>query len=182
MPPSDPPSPSVSAVGMLRKKTARAPTASDRMCIASNGTLKMPLSAEDVCFCGSESGCDGGMLPDAWEYIQSTGVVTGAQQTGDKANDDPFATAGFCSRFSLPHCHHHGPTVRCCGQQYPVACTRYCMHCTRYCALRTWALPQSVLLPFGTRPHCLPFGTFGTRPHCPDGSMTRRMSYMAPGR
>jgi len=86
-----------------------AEAASDRMCIATNATLAMPLSAEDVCFCGSESGCDGGMLPDAWDFIQESGVVTGAQQTGDLANDDPFAKGGYCSKFSLPHCHHHGP-------------------------------------------------------------------------
>jgi len=89
---------------------AAAEAATDRMCIATNGTLTMPLSAQDVCFCGSDSGCDGGMLPDAWDFIQETGVVTGAQQTGALRNDDPFGDGGFCKRFSLPHCHHHGPT------------------------------------------------------------------------
>ena len=103
---------------------AAAEAATDRMCIATNGTLTMPLSAQvgpqhrrvhsrasklrggrpshvargahrqDVCFCGSDSGCDGGMLPDAWDFIQETGVVTGAQQTGALRNDDPFGDGG----------------------------------------------------------------------------------------
>ena len=47
-----------------------------------------------MCFCGSDSGCDGGMLPDAWDFIQETGVVTGAQQTGALRNDDPFGDGG----------------------------------------------------------------------------------------
>eukprot|EP00933_Yihiella_yeosuensis_P053953 TRINITY_DN52279_c0_g1_i1.p1 TRINITY_DN52279_c0_g1~~TRINITY_DN52279_c0_g1_i1.p1 ORF type:complete len:432 (+),score=104.49 TRINITY_DN52279_c0_g1_i1:79-1374(+) len=81
-----------------------ASAASDRLCIATNGTVALPLSAEDVCFCGSEDGCGGGMLPDAWEYIAEKGVVTGGQQGGG-----PFDSQGLCSDFSLPHCHHHGP-------------------------------------------------------------------------
>jgi hypothetical protein len=34
------------------------------------------------------------MLPDAWDFIQETGVVTGAQQTGALRNDDPFGDGG----------------------------------------------------------------------------------------
>jgi cathepsin B len=81
-----------------------ASAASDRLCIATNGTVALPLSAEDVCFCGSDDGCNGGFLPDAWEYIMSQGAVTGGQQGGG-----PFDSLGLCSDFSLPHCHHHGP-------------------------------------------------------------------------
>jgi hypothetical protein len=74
---------------------AAAEAATDRMCIATNGSLTMPLSAQDVCFCGSDSGCDGGMLPDAWDFIQESGVVTGAQQLGALRNDDPFSDGGM---------------------------------------------------------------------------------------
>jgi len=81
-----------------------ASAASDRMCIATNGTVALPLSAEDICFCGSSDGCQGGMLPDAWQYISESGAVTGGQQ-----GDGPFDSLGLCSDFSLPHCHHHGP-------------------------------------------------------------------------
>ena len=87
-----------------------AEAASDRMCIATNGTIALPLSAQDTCFCASgQPGCAGGDPSDAWNYILGSGVVTGGQQTGSKAHDDPWATAGLCSRFSLPHCSHHGP-------------------------------------------------------------------------
>jgi len=81
-----------------------ASAASDRMCIATNGSVALPISAEDVCFCGSSDGCGGGMLPDAWQYIQQTGAVTGGQQ-----GDGPFDADGLCADFTLPHCHHHGP-------------------------------------------------------------------------
>merc|ERR1719420_1238412 len=36
--------------------------ASDRMCIASNGTLMLPLSAQDVCFNANPDGCQGGQI------------------------------------------------------------------------------------------------------------------------
>ena len=92
---------------------AGASAASDRLCIATNGSIAVPLSAEDVCFCSSMDGCNGGQIDTPWQHIASKGVVTGGQQTfkaGTKGPDpDPFAGGGFCSDFSLPHCHHHGP-------------------------------------------------------------------------
>jgi cathepsin B len=83
---------------------AAAEAASDRMCIASNATLMLPLSAQDVCFCASDDGCQGGQIDEPWDYIQSSGAVTGGQYNGT----GPFGK-GMCSDFSLPHCHHHGP-------------------------------------------------------------------------
>lgn len=39
-------------------------------------------------------------------HIREKGLVTGGQNKGL----GPFGKdAGFCSAFSLPHCHHHGP-------------------------------------------------------------------------
>mmetsp|Transcript_61852 Transcript_61852/g.143954 ORF Transcript_61852/g.143954 Transcript_61852/m.143954 type:complete len:365 (+) Transcript_61852:45-1139(+) len=83
---------------------AAAEAASDRMCIATNASLLLPLSAEDVCFCASDDGCDGGQIDVPWEYIRSNGAVTGGQYHGS----GPFGK-GLCSDFTLPHCHHHGP-------------------------------------------------------------------------
>ena len=59
------------------------------------------------------TGCQGGQIDTPWEYISQSGAVSGAQQknTMKVTDPDPFATAGFCSAFSLPHCHHHGPQV-----------------------------------------------------------------------
>jgi cathepsin B len=91
---------------------AGASAASDRLCIATKGKTAVPLSAQDVCFCSSEAGCDGGQIDTPWDYISSHGVVTGAQQkyTGSGTDPDPFkGSSEFCSAFSLPHCHHHGP-------------------------------------------------------------------------
>jgi len=81
-----------------------AEAASDRMCISSNATLMLPLSAQDVCFCASEDGCGGGDISSPWDHIKSHGVVTGGQYKGT----GPFG-AGMCADFSMPHCHHHGP-------------------------------------------------------------------------
>lgn len=83
---------------------AGAEAASDRLCIASNGTTMVPLSAQDVCFNSNKNGCNGGQITTPWTYIKSTGVVSGGQYN----NSGPFG-AGMCSDFSLPHCHHHGP-------------------------------------------------------------------------
>merc|ERR1711865_125177 len=78
--------------------------ASDRMCIASDAKLMLPLSAQDVCFTSSDDGCDGGDINSPWDYISETGAVTGGQYQGT----GPFGK-GLCLDFSLPHCHHHGP-------------------------------------------------------------------------
>jgi len=85
--------------------------ASDRMCIATNGSIAVPLSAEEVCFCSNQNGCGGGQIDTPWNYIAQAGAVTGGQQAfkGKGKDPDPFAGAGFCSDYSLPHCHHHGP-------------------------------------------------------------------------
>jgi cathepsin B len=80
-----------------------AEAASDRMCIATNGSMMVPLSEQDVCFCASDDGCNGGDINTPWDYIKS-GVVSGGQYQGT----GPFGK-GMCKDFSLPHCHHHGP-------------------------------------------------------------------------
>lgn len=50
---------------------------SDRFCIHSQGKVNAVLSAEDLVSCDSgDNGCNGGMLPHAWEYMKDTGLVT----------------------------------------------------------------------------------------------------------
>jgi len=97
---------------------AGAEAASDRMCIATNATLMLPLSAQDVCFNSNWNGCGGGWINTPWSYIQRTGAVTGGQYKGD----GPFGN-GLCSSFSLPHCHHHGPQGK---DPYPAEDTPGC--------------------------------------------------------
>merc|ERR1712166_630181 len=83
---------------------AGASAASDRLCISTNGSIKVPLSAQDVCFCASGNGCARGQITTPWNHIAKNGVVTGGNHNGTGA-----LGGGFCSEFSLPHCHHHGP-------------------------------------------------------------------------
>lgn len=83
---------------------AGAEAASDRMCIATNGTMDFPLSAQTTCFCASYNGCGGGQVTTPWSFIKRSGVPSGGQVKGT----GPFGT-GMCSDFTLPHCHHHGP-------------------------------------------------------------------------
>jgi len=92
---------------------AGAEAASDRMCIATNGTKMVPLSAQDICFNGGglmSHGCSGGQIGAPWSYLKKgswfggKGAVSGGQYQGS----GPFGK-GLCSDFSMPHCHHHGP-------------------------------------------------------------------------
>jgi cathepsin B len=49
---------------------------SDRVAIATNKASPV-LSAEDMVSCDkSDMGCQGGMLPNAWKYLENTGLVT----------------------------------------------------------------------------------------------------------
>jgi cathepsin B len=95
---------------------AGAEAASDRMCIATNASIMIPLSAQDVCFNGGgfmSQGCSGGQITSPWSYLKKgssdvfsggKGAVSGGQYQGS----GPFGK-GLCSDFSMPHCHHHGP-------------------------------------------------------------------------
>merc|ERR1712046_294541 len=90
-----------------------AEAASDRMCIATNATMMVPLSAQDACFNGGglmSQGCNGGQITSPWSYMKKGGLFggKGAVSGGQYQGSGPFGK-GLCSDFSLPHCHHHGP-------------------------------------------------------------------------
>merc|ERR1711907_874629 len=74
------------------------------MCIATGGKLMVPLSAQDTCFNAMKDGCGGGAIDTPWKFLNWHGAVSGGQFNGT----GPFGS-GFCSDFSMPHCHHHGP-------------------------------------------------------------------------
>jgi len=108
---------------------AAAEAASDRLCIATNGSMAVPISAKDVCFCASDvglptEGCDGGDITSPWEFIQK-GAVTGGQYKGT----GPFG-AGFCSDWPFAHCHHHGPQG---SDPYPQCHEKASPQCPRKC-------------------------------------------------
>merc|ERR1712072_1009251 len=69
-----------------------AEAASDRMCIASNASLMLPLSAQDVCFNSNFDGCDGGQISTPWSFIKRSGAVTGAS-TKDLVHSEAASAA-----------------------------------------------------------------------------------------
>jgi len=111
-----------------------AEAASDRMCIATNATMAYPLSAQDMCFCAETNGCNGGQLYTAWRRIKNSGLVTGGMY--DNTDPSDAMGGGWCSKFSLHHCHHHGPQG---SDPYPAEGTGDCQQpirspsCPRRC-------------------------------------------------
>jgi len=101
---------------------------SDRICIASNGTRNVHISAEDLLSCCwiCGMGCNGGFPGSAWEFFKTTGLVSGGQ----------FGTHQGCRPYSIKPCEHHStgdrppcsssiePTPKChakCETDYSVA-------------------------------------------------------------
>merc|ERR1719272_1246081 len=106
---------------------AGAEAASDRMCIATNASMMIPISAQDVCFNGGgfmSQGCDGGQITSPWSYMKKGGLFggKGAVSGGQYQGTGPFGK-GLCSDFSMPHCHHHGPQGK---DPYPAENTPGC--------------------------------------------------------
>jgi hypothetical protein len=66
-----------------------AEAASDRMCISTEGKSMVPLSAEHMCFCSSDDGCNGGSPMEAWQWVAKHGLVTGGQQKFSGTGEDP---------------------------------------------------------------------------------------------
>ncbi|XP_074594643.1 cathepsin B-like [Brevipalpus obovatus] len=91
---------------------------SDRICIASQGSIIKNVSAEDLVDCCDEcgDGCDGGYPGAAWSYWQTDGIVTGGLYQGDG-----------CEPYTIPPCEHHvpGPRPKCSEGPTP-QCTKKC--------------------------------------------------------
>lgn len=93
---------------------------SDRICIASNGTDKTHLSAEDVTSCChlGDMGCNGGIPSTAYTYYKSSGIVDGGNY-GDKSGCYSYELAP-CAHHSVstkyPNCSDSVPTPRCASQ------------------------------------------------------------------
>lgn len=93
---------------------------SDRICIASNGTDKTHLSAEDVTSCChlGDMGCNGGIPSSAYTYYSSSGIVDGGNY-GDKSGCYSYELAP-CAHHSVstkyPNCSDSVPAPRCASQ------------------------------------------------------------------
>jgi cathepsin B len=87
--------------------------ASDRVCIETKGADQPTLSARNLLSCstnGGSDGCGGGFPDSAWQYLTTTGVVTG----GDYGDDS------LCQMYPFPQCSHHesGKYPDCPAQEY----------------------------------------------------------------
>ena len=93
---------------------------SDRLCIASKGSVQVDLSAEDIVDCCGFScgmGCNGGYPKAAWSYYASSGVVSGGLYQGTG-----------CLPYSIAPCEHHVPGSRpACSEQNTPKCTKACV-------------------------------------------------------
>lgn len=68
----------------------------DRFCIATKGQIHVTLSPQDMVSCDrKDHGCEGGILNQAWEYLENNGVVT----------DECFPYASADGK-TVPHCLH----------------------------------------------------------------------------
>jgi len=89
------------------------------------------ISANDLLACCSECGygCGGGYLPAAWNYLTSTGVVTGG-------NFNDSTTNMWCQKYTLANCDHHenGKFPSCSAKpEYPTpTCVASCDSTTNY--------------------------------------------------
>jgi cathepsin B len=88
----------------------------DRICIHSKGSNTAYLSAEDLVSCCDQcgDGCSGGDPGSAWDYWQSTGIVTGGDYNSS-IGCYPYQVAA-CDHHvvgHLPPCGNEGPTPPC---------------------------------------------------------------------
>ena len=102
----------------------------DRMCIASNGTVTTHLSAQDVTSCDKlgDMGCNGGIPSSVYSYWALSGIVDGGNY-GDK-------TSG-CWSYQLEPCAHHVNSSKypaCPDEVKAPKCARECES-----ADKTWA-------------------------------------------
>lgn len=94
---------------------------SDRICIASGGSVNAHISSEDLLSCCESCGmgCNGGFPGSAWSFFRSTGLVTGGQYNSHQG----------CRPYSIPACEHHttGPRPKCESGEYPTPrCDKHC--------------------------------------------------------
>ncbi|CAD5221391.1 unnamed protein product [Bursaphelenchus okinawaensis] len=89
----------------------------DRLCIASNGTIKTEISAADLLeccdYCGS--GCVGGYPYRAFHYVEQLGVVSGGNYTSHQGcNPYPFPPCHAPDSKNYPECKKRNfPTPKC---------------------------------------------------------------------
>jgi len=98
---------------------AAAETMSDRACIASNGNVKVDISATDLMACCKTcgNGCDGGYPTAAWQFWARTGLVTGGNYQSQGCEPYPFAPCEHHINGSLPACAAATAKTPACAKQ-----------------------------------------------------------------
>ncbi|PIO68319.1 papain family cysteine protease, partial [Teladorsagia circumcincta] len=72
---------------------------SDRLCIATNGTVKVHISGDDILSCcrSCGRGCNGGWPHTAWQFFAKEGAVTGGN----------YGSKDCCRPYEIPPCGWH---------------------------------------------------------------------------
>jgi len=131
--------PQCPSIGMIRDQSScgscwafgAVEAATDRICIETNATQQIMISANDLTACCSACGfgCGGGYLPAAWSYLTTTGIVSGG-------NYNDSTTLQWCQKYSLPNCAHHefpGKFAPCPSTEYDTPkCVASCDADTHY--------------------------------------------------
>ena len=116
----------------------------DRICIASDGRLQPYLAASDPvsCCAACGDGCNGGTLPEVWQYWVDTGIVTG-RAYGDLTS---------CFPYQFPDCSHHSnDSTNGCDGGEPTA-----QSCPTTCPLAAYTTPFLSDKSFGLSSYALP--------------------------
>nr|BAN20679.1 cathepsin B [Riptortus pedestris] len=82
---------------------ATAGAFSDRLCIGRNGSYRALLSSEQLLACcdGFGQGCQSGSVEDAWEFIQTHGIVSGGDYKSERG----------CQPYEIEPCNHRGKNL-----------------------------------------------------------------------
>ncbi|CAJ0567811.1 unnamed protein product, partial [Mesorhabditis spiculigera] len=94
---------------------------SDRICVASRGSIQIDASAGDLMECCKDCGygCEGGYPFQAWQYFVKSGVVTGGDYKGPGCKPYPFPP---CHK---NHTHYRGDVCKD-GMFHTPKCERKC--------------------------------------------------------
>lgn len=113
---------------------------SDRLCIHSEGKIKVNVSPENLLSCcySCGFGCNGGFPDNAWRFWQKKGIVTGGK----------YGTDDGCQPYVIEPCEHHVN-----GTRKPCSEGGTTPKCHRFCENKHYAKSYSEDKTYGLEPH-----------------------------